>query len=64
MPAQTHATKAEPTAREMGDLAETNAAAQEHVTVAEIDSLLDEIDDVLEENANEVITRYVQKNGQ
>ena len=31
---------------------------------AELDDLLDEIDDVLEENAEEFVKSYVQKGGQ
>lgn len=31
---------------------------------AELDELLDEIDDVLEENASEVLVRYVQRGGE
>ncbi|HLX77915.1 MAG TPA: ubiquitin-like protein Pup, partial [Acidimicrobiales bacterium] len=31
---------------------------------AEIDDLLDEIDDVLEDNAEEFVRNYVQKGGQ
>jgi prokaryotic ubiquitin-like protein Pup len=60
----TQVTKPRPTPREMDELAATDAAAQDHVTVAEIDDYLDEIDEVLETNANEVLLRYVQKGGQ
>lgn len=32
--------------------------------IEDLDALLDEIDDVLEENAEEFVTAYVQYNGQ
>ena len=36
----------------------------EAVDTSEIDDLLDEIDEVLEENAEEFVKNYVQKGGQ
>jgi ubiquitin-like protein Pup len=48
----------------MEQLASDDAAAQEHITVDEIDDLLDEIDSVLEENALEVVRCFVQRGGQ
>lgn len=36
----------------------------EHVTIDDVDALLDEIDSVLEENANEVVRAYVQRGGE
>jgi ubiquitin-like protein Pup len=41
--------------------AESSAA---HDLATELDSLLDEIDSVLEENAEEFVRNYVQKGGQ
>lgn len=38
--------------------------AQDATSVEEIDDLLDEIDSVLEENAEEFIKNYVQKGGE
>jgi ubiquitin-like protein Pup len=38
--------------------------AQTHVSDADIDSVLDEIDDVLETNAEEFVRNFVQKGGQ
>ncbi len=38
--------------------------AQTHVSDADIDSVLDEIDDVLEVNAEEFVRSFVQKGGQ
>ena len=45
---------------------ELNTAGQESVkkAVEETDDLLDEIDDVLEENAEDFVRAYVQKGGQ
>ncbi len=37
---------------------------EENVNVEEIDDLLDEIDSVLEENAEEFVKNYVQKGGE
>jgi prokaryotic ubiquitin-like protein Pup len=36
----------------------------EAVDTSEVDDLLDEIDDVLEENAEEFVKNYVQKGGE
>lgn len=44
--------------------AETEAAAESKVDTAEVDDLLDEIDEVLESNAEEFVRSYVQKGGQ
>ncbi|HVV31037.1 MAG TPA: ubiquitin-like protein Pup [Mycobacteriales bacterium] len=41
------------------DVAERNAALTE-----DVDSLLDEIDDVLEENAEDFVRSYIQKGGE
>ena len=37
---------------------------QSHAVVDDTDDLLDEIDDVLEENAEDFVRAYVQKGGQ
>ena len=44
--------------------AEDDAVAQDHITVDEIDDFLDEIDSVLEENAQDFVRAYVQRGGQ
>ena len=44
--------------------AEAPAAAQGEKLKAELDDLLDEIDEVLEENAEEFVRNYVQKGGE
>ena len=55
---------------EVADDAQLKAAqdagrtALENVDVMDIDALLDEIDDVLETNAEEFVDKFVQKGGQ
>lgn len=44
------------------DVVEVDAAARESVEIT--DELLDEIDSVLEENAEEMVKNYVQKGGE
>ncbi|MDH3193254.1 MAG: ubiquitin-like protein Pup [Acidimicrobiia bacterium] len=44
------------------DAVEVDAAARESVEIT--DELLDEIDSVLEENAEEMVKNYVQKGGE
>jgi len=44
-------------------LTPTDASSSKNLT-AELDSLLDEIDEVLESNAEEFVKSYVQKGGQ
>jgi ubiquitin-like protein Pup len=46
------------------DEAPAPPAAQAHVKDDEVDALLDEIDDVLESNAEEFVKGFVQKGGQ
>ena len=46
------------------DQAEDLEIADERVDVEEIGDLLDEIDSVLEENAEEFVKNYVQKGGE
>ena len=43
---------------------EETPAASEKTDTSEIDSLLDEIDDVLETNSEEFVRGFVQKGGQ
>jgi ubiquitin-like protein Pup len=43
---------------------EIEAAPADRSTIADIDDLLDEIDSVLEENAEEFVRNYVQKGGE
>lgn len=48
------------------ELAPQSSGGQEQLakTAGEVNDLLDEIDDVLEENAEEFVRSYVQKGGQ
>ena len=64
MAEQEHKRKAAP-ARTESTVEETPAAAgQGDKLKAELDDLLDEIDDVLESNAEDFVKSYVQKGGQ
>lgn len=47
-----------------GDEDETVAAQQQVTRDADLDSLLDEIDGVLETNAEEFVRSFIQKGGQ
>jgi prokaryotic ubiquitin-like protein Pup len=46
------------------DLAEELPAKGEQSSVADVDALLEDIDDVLEENAEDFVKSFVQKGGQ
>ncbi|ABD11990.1 ubiquitin-like protein Pup [Frankia sp. CcI156] len=61
--------RADRRAEEIDDVATEDTSASDlkerHEKLSEdVDSLLDEIDDVLEENAEEFVKGYVQKGGQ
>ena len=57
--------KAAPATREVEEVAEAPAKTENGEKLkAELDDLLDEIDDVLEENAEEFVKSYVQKGGE
>lgn len=43
---------------------EENVAAEERPSDQKLDELLDEIDQVLEENAEEFVRNYIQKGGE
>ena len=47
-----------------GDTAPTELAERKEKLDADVDALLDDIDDVLEENAEEFVRGFVQKGGQ
>jgi len=52
-------------ARQEEDVEETPASSESGEKIkAELDDLLDEIDDVLETNAEDFVKSYVQKGGQ
>ena len=52
------------TAPQTADAAVVNVAAAAMMQTHDLDSLLDEIDGVLETNAEEFVRSYVQKGGQ
>ncbi|MGH9128319.1 MAG: ubiquitin-like protein Pup [Acidimicrobiales bacterium] len=55
----------QPTARDTDAVEEAPPAADKGEKLkAELDDLLDEIDEVLEDNAEEFVRNYVQKGGQ
>jgi ubiquitin-like protein Pup len=57
--------KAAPAARESDEIVETPTKSESGEKLkAELDDLLDEIDDVLEENAEDFVKSYVQKGGE
>lgn len=59
MPERTH--KPKPQEEEAVQAEETKTAQEDS---AEVDDLLDEIDEVLEQNAEEFVRSYVQKGGE
>lgn len=59
--------KKTPATREAEDVQDTDVAAKTETAEklkADLDELLDEIDEVLEENAEEFVRNYVQKGGE
>jgi prokaryotic ubiquitin-like protein Pup len=64
MSGQEHVNKPNPAAPEEVDEVTSKAAASTEERDAEVDALLDEIDDVLETNAEEFVAAFVQKGGQ
>ncbi|HEX5495155.1 MAG TPA: ubiquitin-like protein Pup [Mycobacteriales bacterium] len=49
---------------EVEDTTQSDVAERHEKLTEDVDAILDEIDDVLEENAEEFIRGYVQKGGQ
>ncbi len=64
MPERTHKTRPAPQRSDEQVAETTTPAAHGEKIKAELDDLLDEIDGVLEENAEEFVKSYVQKGGQ
>lgn len=62
MPSQTHKTRQ--TTKRAPQETQEHEAPESQVDDEGIDDLLEEIDDVLEENAEEFVKSYVQKGGQ
>jgi ubiquitin-like protein Pup len=55
--------KSRPKARKNVETPEQRDQAKQHLA-ADLDEVLDEIDEVLEQNAEEFVNSYVQKGGQ
>ena len=53
-----------PKPQEETDAPETEERSSSEARTQEVDDLLDEIDEVLEDNAEEFVRSYVQKGGQ
>jgi len=66
MPKQEKEKKKKKEVEQKDDAPTTNPATVEagRKTQEELDALMDEIDDVLEENAEEFVKNYIQKGGQ
>ena len=65
MPEREQIKKTAPARQDAEEVAETPATSEKGEALkAELDDLLDEIDDVLETNAEDFVRSYVQKGGQ
>ncbi len=65
MPERIRTQKPAPAKQEQASAELTKACTEERdKKLAELDALLDDIDEVLEENAAEFVAAYVQKGGQ
>jgi prokaryotic ubiquitin-like protein Pup len=61
---QQRATRSREETDEVEASADTDVSERHKELSEDVDSILDEIDDVLEENAEEFVRSYVQKGGQ
>ncbi len=61
---QDNVRKSAPPRRDSAEVVEEAPAANDSTLAADLDDLLDEIDEVLEENAEEFVRSYVQKGGE
>ena len=52
------------TERHVDEVTEAEVTPTESAAIADLDDLLDEIDEILEENAEEFVRSYVQKGGE
>ncbi|GDX33993.1 hypothetical protein LBMAG16_08240 [Actinomycetes bacterium] len=64
MPEQARKQKPATTRTKSSPVEEPKSAPQGEKLIAELDDLLDEIDDVLETNAEDFVKSYVQKGGE
>lgn len=61
---QSRANRRQDEVDEVEDSAQSDVAERHEKLTEDVDAILDEIDDVLEENAEEFIRGYVQKGGE
>jgi ubiquitin-like protein Pup len=61
---QQKATRSREETEEVEASVDTDVAERQKELTEDVDSILDEIDEVLEENAEEFVRAYVQKGGQ
>lgn len=61
---QQRPTRREEDAPEVQATADTDVAERHEKLAEDVDAILDEIDEVLEENAEEFVRAYIQKGGQ
>ena len=61
---QQKATRSREETEEVEASVDTETAERQKELTEDVDSILDEIDEVLEENAEEFVRQYVQKGGQ
>lgn len=61
---QSRGTRREDEVDEVEDTSQSDVAERHEKLSEDVDAILDEIDDVLEENAEEFIRGYVQKGGE
>lgn len=61
---QKHTTRRDDEVEEEAANANTDVQERNEKLTEDVDSILDEIDDVLEENAEDFVRQYVQKGGQ
>lgn len=61
---QSRANRRQDEVDEVEDTTQSDVAERHEKLTEDVDAILDEIDDVLEENAEEFIRGYVQKGGQ
>ena len=61
---QQKATRSREETEEVEASVDTDVAERQKELTEDVDSILDEIDEVLEENAEEFVRSYVQKGGQ
>ncbi|HTR71648.1 MAG TPA: ubiquitin-like protein Pup [Mycobacteriales bacterium] len=61
---RTHSTRRVQEADEVEDVVESDVQERQEALTEDVDDLLDEIDSVLEANAEEFVRSYIQKGGE